>query len=98
MSEIILPLWVKPKAANNAIHGWESDSNNQRWLKLSVTAAPEDGKANKAVITFLSKTWNIPKSALHIVSGDTSRYKRLKITNGYHVPTDYDDAGIASSV
>lgn len=49
-------------------------------LKISVRTAPEDGKANRAVITFLAKTLKLPKEAVTIISGHTSRDKRAKIT------------------
>ncbi len=46
---------------------------------LAVHAAPEDGKANKAVIEAIAKDLNIPKSRLEITHGLTSREKILKI-------------------
>jgi hypothetical protein len=48
-------------------------------LKLRISAPPEDGKANKALIAFLAKTWGVRKDALTLVSGEGSRHKRLKI-------------------
>ena len=87
----IIPIHAIPKSAANRVEGWVLDADGQRWLKVRITSAPEDGKANKALIAFLSKQWHIPKSALSLVSGETSRYKRLAVAKGYHVPTDYDD-------
>jgi uncharacterized protein (TIGR00251 family) len=49
-------------------------------LKARVTAPPEDGKANAALIALLAKSWRLPKSAFTIVAGDTSRLKRIRIT------------------
>lgn len=49
-------------------------------LKIWVRTAPEDGKANRAVITFLAKTLKLPKEAVTIISGHTSRDKRARIT------------------
>jgi len=48
-------------------------------LKLAVTAAPEKGKANKAVIELLADTLHINESSIHIISGESSRDKRLLI-------------------
>ncbi len=48
-------------------------------LKLSVTAAPEKGKANAAVIALLSKEIGLPKSCIEIAHGVTSRTKTLRI-------------------
>ena len=44
-----------------------------------VRAVPEDGKANEALIALLAKTLAVPKSHLRIVSGATSRLKRIAI-------------------
>ena len=47
--------------------------------KVYVTAAPEDGKANSAVIKLLAKALGLPKSSLTITRGHTSREKVIKI-------------------
>lgn len=49
-------------------------------LKIWIRTAPEDGKANKAVISLLAKTLKLPKQAVTIISGHTSRDKRVRIT------------------
>lgn len=74
----ILPIHAVPKSSANKVEGWVQDAAGQRWLKIRITCAPEDGKANKALVKFLSKEWGVPASSLSIVSGETSRYKRLK--------------------
>ncbi|MCX6646575.1 MAG: DUF167 domain-containing protein [bacterium] len=48
-------------------------------LKIAVTAAPEKGKANKAVINLLSKILKIPKNSISIDSGETSPNKKITI-------------------
>ena len=67
---------VQPKASSNRIAGVYGEA-----LKLSVTAAPEDGKANKAVVALLAKALGMKKQDVSIVSGQTSRTKSVKITN-----------------
>lgn len=69
-----LALKVAPKSSRNAITGWMGDT-----LKLSVTVAPEKGKANQAVITVLAEALDLPRSALRIVRGETSPNKTLQI-------------------
>ena len=69
---------VTPKAPRDEIGGFMTDSDNKQWLKVKVTAAPEDGKATKAVLKLLAKSWKIPFSQLTVVSGETSRYKRIR--------------------
>ena len=48
-------------------------------VKVKVTAQPVENKANKALIEFLSKKINIPKSSIEIVKGLTSKEKTLLI-------------------
>jgi uncharacterized protein YggU (UPF0235/DUF167 family) len=48
-------------------------------LQVRVTAAPEDGKANAAVIALLAKALGVPRSALAIVRGATARDKIIRL-------------------
>jgi uncharacterized protein len=48
-------------------------------LKVSVTAPPVDGKANQAVIQILADTLHVPRAAIEIARGDTSRRKTVRI-------------------
>lgn len=76
---LTLTVKLTPKAARNAIIGWDTDANGEKILKCSVTAIPENGKANAALIKMLAKECKIPKSAITLISGDTSRMKRLRV-------------------
>lgn len=67
---------LTPSARRDAYQG-VMDTPEGRALKISVTAIPEDGKANKALIAFLAKEWKLPKSALSLLSGDTNKNKVL---------------------
>lgn len=69
-----LQLKVAPEAARNAITGWMGDT-----LKLSVTAAPEKGKANEAVIDLLAKALDVPRSSIAVVRGQTSQQKLVAV-------------------
>jgi uncharacterized protein len=51
-------------------------------LKIWVTAVPVKGKANKALIKLLAKETGIVGSRFEVVSGTTSRKKRLNIADG----------------
>jgi uncharacterized protein len=66
-----------PKSAKNGVEGWEVDAAGARWLRVRITAAPEDGKATAALIKLLAKELGCAKSALQLVQGATSRYKRF---------------------
>lgn len=69
-----LKIKVIPKASKNAIAGWLGDE-----LKIMVTAAPEKGKANKAVVKILSKALQLPKQSIRITAGATSPRKMVEL-------------------
>lgn len=71
---------LTPSASRNKFDRLELDGAGDMRLRVSVTAIPENGKANAALIKLLSKKWRLPKSTFHIVSGETSRNKALKIS------------------
>lgn len=75
---ISLRLKVTPKAAHNKIKGIFQDADGLR-LKIFVTAVPEDGKANLAVIDLLSQKLRLPKSAFSLISGQTTSRKTILI-------------------
>ena len=77
---VLLRVRLTPNAAASQISGVFKDANDIAYLKASVTAVPEKGKANKALITLLSKKLKLPPSAFKIISGETDRYKKLEIS------------------
>lgn len=46
-------------------------------VKIKITAQPVDGKANKALVEFLSKELKVPKTSIEIVKGATSKEKAV---------------------
>jgi uncharacterized protein YggU (UPF0235/DUF167 family) len=48
-------------------------------VRVAVTAAPEDGKANAAVLKILAKAMGLPRSRLSIVRGETARVKTIRV-------------------
>lgn len=74
-----LAIRLTPNGGRNAFDGVEIDADGESWLKARVTAVPEDGKANKALIALVAKALHLPKSAVSILSGETSRKKILRI-------------------
>jgi uncharacterized protein (TIGR00251 family) len=70
----LLRVRVQPRASRNEITGRTGDE-----LKIRVTAPPVDSAANEAVVKLLAKTLNVPKSAVALVKGSSSRSKTLKI-------------------
>lgn len=74
-----LAVRLTPRASGNRIDGVVAEADGGRCLKVAVTAVPEDGKANAALIALLAKCWKIPKSAFTITAGTTDRRKTLSI-------------------
>jgi hypothetical protein len=73
-SGITILVKAQPNASKEGIVG---EYNGQ--LKIAVTAPPEKGKANKAIIKLLAKKLNTTVSCIRIIAGETSRDKRLFI-------------------
>ncbi|WP_417820214.1 DUF167 domain-containing protein [Terasakiella sp.] len=74
---LLLRLKLTPKAKKTAINAIMEEADGTVVLKLSVTAAPEKGKANAALIKFLSKEWKLAKSDMELTAGELSRHKTL---------------------
>lgn len=70
---IIVKLKISPNASKNEI------IKTDDVVKVKITAQPVEGKANKALIEFLSKHFKIPKSSIEILRGETSKEKTLLI-------------------
>lgn len=70
---------ITPKARRDGIEGLAETAAGGAEVRVCVTAVPEDGKANRALVKLLSKLWGVPKSAIAIVAGETDRHKILSI-------------------
>ncbi len=71
-----LNIKVVPGSSVDQVAGWLGDE-----LKVRVSAPPENGKANQAIIALLAKTLGIPKRDLTITNGATSPHKTVEIQN-----------------
>jgi uncharacterized protein len=65
---------VQPRGSRSAITGTVGEA-----LKISVAAPPLDGRANDAVIEFLSGILSVPRSSVQLVAGEQSRNKIVRI-------------------
>lgn len=50
-------------------------------LKIDLAAAPEDGKANQLLISYLAELFDVAKANIQLLSGETSRIKQIRITH-----------------
>ena len=78
--KVLLRVRVTPNASVCKVCGVFADADGTEYLKISLTAVPEKGRANKALIAFLSEVLRLPKAAFEIVGGETDRYKSLEIS------------------
>ena len=70
---------LTPKGGRDRIDGWAVGSDGKPYLKVRVSAPPEGGKANAALIALLAKTLRIAKSHIAIAAGDTARLKHIDL-------------------
>ncbi|WP_328703044.1 DUF167 domain-containing protein [Arenibaculum pallidiluteum] len=70
---------LTPRAAREGVQGLAETVEGGRQLKVSVTAVPEAGKANAALVRLLAKAWGLPPSSLSVVSGATDRNKVVAV-------------------
>lgn len=71
---MILEVKITPQAAKNQILRWENNL-----LVIKIQGVPEKGKVNENLINFLAKKLKIAKSKIKILTGQTSRLKKLDI-------------------
>jgi hypothetical protein len=76
---IAVTVRLTPKASVDRIDGLAADTAGGHALKARVTAAPESGKANAALLKLLSKSWKLPKSSLSIAAGAKGRNKIVHV-------------------
>jgi uncharacterized protein (TIGR00251 family) len=72
---IILSLHIQPRASKNEVCGIQENA-----LKIRLTSPPVDGAANKLCREFLAGLFDVPKSSVEIIAGETSRHKRVRIS------------------
>ena len=71
---VLLPVRAQPGARTSGLRGAVGGA-----LRVSVTAAPEKGKANKSLVAVLSKQLGLRKSQVQLVSGRTALQKRFLV-------------------
>ena len=75
-NQLNLTVRVSPNAKRSGFEGlW-----NKTHIKIALTAPPVDGKANEFLVQFLSDYFNLKKSAISILSGQTGRIKKVSLS------------------
>lgn len=73
---VTLTLHIQPGAKHTAVAGKHGEA-----LKIRLHAPPVDGQANARLIAFLAQRLAVPKSAITLLAGASSRAKRLRIAD-----------------
>ena len=71
----ILRLHIQPGAKQTEVVGLHGTA-----LKIRLAAPPVDGKANACLIAFLAERLGIARAAVALLSGDSSRAKRVRVS------------------
>ena len=71
---VVLPVRASPGSKRDCLAGEHAGA-----LKVAVSAPPDKGKANEAIIALLSEILQLPKSNITLISGATSRQKKFLI-------------------
>lgn len=71
---LVFSLHIQPGAKVTEVVGLHGEA-----LKIRLAAPPVDGKANACLVTFLAKRLGVPKARIELLSGETSRAKRLRV-------------------
>jgi uncharacterized protein (TIGR00251 family) len=72
---VVLRLHIQPGAKKTEVVGLHGEA-----LKIRLAAPPVDGKANACLIAFLADQLGVAKAAVSLLSGDSSRAKRVRIS------------------
>jgi uncharacterized protein (TIGR00251 family) len=71
---------LTPRGGSDGLEGVETLADGQSVLKVRVRAAPEKGLANAALEKLIAQSFGVPKSAVEVVAGGTSRVKTVKVS------------------
>lgn len=86
-------VYVQPRSSKNTVVGSHADA-----LKIRLTAPPVDDAANRMCVKLLAKTLDLPKSAIEIISGRSSRTKQVLIRCDKNTPPDHSIEKIINKI
>ncbi len=76
---LVVPVRLTPKASRNALEGLREDAGGGWVLAAKVTAVPEKGKANVALVKLLARALGVAAGRIEMVDGATSRNKEVLV-------------------
>ena len=77
---VVVACRLTPKGGRDAIEGAATLSDGTRVLLASVRAAPEDGRANDALLRLIADKAGVPPSRARLIAGAKSRLKQVAVT------------------
>ena len=81
--DLVLAVHIQPKASRDALDGTYGER-----LKIRITAAPVDGKANTHLVRFLARLFGVPRRQVQLLAGENSRVKRIRIRQPGKLPAE----------
>ncbi len=81
--DLILNIRLQPRASRDEVAGL-----HQQRLRIRLTSPPVEGKANAHLIQYLSRLFRTPRSDICLLSGKTSRDKRVRIRAPRRLPPE----------
>ncbi|MBB2962231.1 hypothetical protein FHU13_002623 [Methylobacterium sp. R2-1] len=87
---LVLAVRLTPRASRTGLDGVRTEADGRPILSLRVAAPPVDGAANAALIAFVARSLGLRKAEVTLLSGETSRTKRLHLSG--------DPQGLATRV
>jgi uncharacterized protein (TIGR00251 family) len=79
--DLVLNVHLQPRASRDEIVGAQGTR-----LKIRITAPPVEGKANVHLLRFLAKAFGVARSQVVLLSGETSREKRVRVQQPKKIP------------
>jgi hypothetical protein len=86
--DLILAIHLQPGSSRDTLAG-----THGKRLKIKVTAAPVDGRANDHLIRYLAGLFDVPCSRVDLLAGRCSRSKRVRIRRPSRLPDEIKAAG-----
>lgn len=81
--DLVLAIHLQPGSARDTLAGTHGER-----LKIKVTAAPVDGRANDHLIRYLAVLFDVPCSQVNLLAGRSSRIKRVCIRRPGRLPDE----------
>jgi uncharacterized protein (TIGR00251 family) len=80
---LVLAIHLQPGSSRDTLAGTHGER-----LKVKITAAPVDGKANDHLIRYLARLFDVPYSRIDLLAGRSSRSKRVRIRRPGRLPDE----------